>query len=492
MKAGRNDPCPCGSGKKYKKCCLGKNREASATPALAASPSSLSAAGSGSDPLDTLKAALATAKAREAKTPKPPRDPAIERAENRFKDFEAQAEEGRIALFQETLKDAELMDDEMAFAMLGQLHTDAAKRGERLRFAELVNALRNELPGVYDEGAHYYLSWRLLDALAEGRQEVVPSLTQELAIRAGRDLDSFVRSREYLEYHGQLSVLMEAHRVALPGVKSIQDSLVWGLSSFTNYAANLEIFDHLERSSSPDPTDPVLLKRIKYYVDQPDVEYLRDFIGDLTGTSGREWRADDFVLSLPRNDVRDGWDDDEEDKDEEEEPSSPGEVNLSRLISEFVGYWRREGAPFPLGNMVREELYSYFLRRHAGDLDPRPSMFEQAANPRKRLPKPPRPAHPLCPDRVTLEVCLAGLMGFMSGKYHTAAALFQAMPAWLRFLESRRLIDSELRKKVTNGLLPLHITLLKGLQDFTDDPTLYLRQQAWPGDAAREPRDSGP
>ena len=22
---GRNDPCPCGSGKKYKKCCLGKS-----------------------------------------------------------------------------------------------------------------------------------------------------------------------------------------------------------------------------------------------------------------------------------------------------------------------------------------------------------------------------------------------------------------------------------------------------------------------------------
>jgi hypothetical protein len=22
MKIGRNDPCPCGSGKKYKKCCL--------------------------------------------------------------------------------------------------------------------------------------------------------------------------------------------------------------------------------------------------------------------------------------------------------------------------------------------------------------------------------------------------------------------------------------------------------------------------------------
>src|ERR1039457_5988341 len=26
MKAGRNDPCPCGSGKKYKKCCLPKDQ----------------------------------------------------------------------------------------------------------------------------------------------------------------------------------------------------------------------------------------------------------------------------------------------------------------------------------------------------------------------------------------------------------------------------------------------------------------------------------
>ena len=34
---GRNDPCPCGSGKKYKKCCLGKeNTTAAATLAAVA------------------------------------------------------------------------------------------------------------------------------------------------------------------------------------------------------------------------------------------------------------------------------------------------------------------------------------------------------------------------------------------------------------------------------------------------------------------------
>jgi len=36
LKTGRNDPCPCGSGKKYKKCCLARDealeRERKAQP----------------------------------------------------------------------------------------------------------------------------------------------------------------------------------------------------------------------------------------------------------------------------------------------------------------------------------------------------------------------------------------------------------------------------------------------------------------------------
>ncbi|MEA1948950.1 MAG: SEC-C metal-binding domain-containing protein, partial [Thermodesulfobacteriota bacterium] len=29
VKVGRNDPCPCGSGLKYKKCCLGRSKSES-------------------------------------------------------------------------------------------------------------------------------------------------------------------------------------------------------------------------------------------------------------------------------------------------------------------------------------------------------------------------------------------------------------------------------------------------------------------------------
>ena len=35
-KIGRNEPCPCGSGKKYKQCCLAKDEVARSAPTVAA------------------------------------------------------------------------------------------------------------------------------------------------------------------------------------------------------------------------------------------------------------------------------------------------------------------------------------------------------------------------------------------------------------------------------------------------------------------------
>ena len=70
-------------------------------------------------------------------------------------------------------------------------------------------------------------------------------------------------------------------------------------------------------------------------------------------------------------------------------------------------------------------------------------------------------------------------MGLINGLYHSAAALFQAIPAWLRFLESRRLIDAGTSRKVAAELLPLHATLLRTWEQYTDDPLLYRQGQAW-------------
>jgi hypothetical protein len=486
MKVGRNDPCSCGSGKKYKKCCLAKDQ--SQTEASLPSLSARSRPVPFPTPHSQPAGPTSPSHGAEAATPATPPDPITLRAESRWREFESQPGEGQIAVFLETLGDAEVMTDDLAFEMLGVLHTQAVESSDRTRFVNCVEALRRCRPEVFDQGSHFYLSWCVVDALAENRQEVVLDRTRELATRANRDIDTFNRVADALGYHGQLSVLVEALRMAWPGVKSSDNILPWGISEFANRGADHEIFDFLGQTTSVDPADPVLLDRVRFFIEEPREDSLREFIGDLTGQSTGAWRTEDFALRPPRQRGRDDWDDDAM----EEQPPDPGAINLSRLIAEFVGYLRREdGVPFARGDLVRQELERYFVRRHEGGLDPQPNLLEQARHPNRRLPKPPRPAHPLCPERVTLDVHLGGLMGPMNGRYYRAAALFQAMPAWLRFLETRRLIDAGTRTTVAHELLPLHATLMGIWKKYADDPSLDRQQQAWPADVANELPQSG-
>jgi len=205
MTAGRNDLCPCGSGKKFKKCCWGKSQAATTQP--------LAAPSRPPGPTQLVPPRRNPAPAPPAARPKPPprvRTPAEEKWEACWTEFEAQEGEGRIAVFLQALDDKELMTDEGAFELLIQLHQDCVKRGVRVRFAELVESLRQRQPEVYQKEAHYFLSWMLLDALAESRLDVVPALARELAARAGRDIDVVNQSLSLLAYYGQLTTLVEA------------------------------------------------------------------------------------------------------------------------------------------------------------------------------------------------------------------------------------------------------------------------------------------
>jgi hypothetical protein len=483
---GRNELCPCGSGKKYKKCCLAKDQAAAAERLKAEPPLSVPVArpeGSATYQEPAVVAPAALKPAGRVLEPPPPRDPVAVRADEVWQRFEDEEDEGRIAIFHETLEDAEVMDDTLAFEMLSLIRGDAVRSANRQAHAECVAALRARLPEVYLKSAHFYLCWCLLDALAEARYEAVPGLARELATCAGRDVDLVERGMSYLGYHERQEALVEVCRIAWPLVKSSENVVPWGVSEFANEGADYEIFNYLEQTEAPDPADPALLERIRFFVDEPNEDYVRELIGDLSGLSGREWKSDDFALKPMRRGRRGDWyddDDDDDDGGEKSEAIDRGASNLHRLVNEFVGYLRREEAVwFPRGRLVRTELYDYFVKRSNGDLDPRPSMLEQAMNPKKKLPKPPRPIHPLCPERVTLDVHLAGLLDMMNALYHTAAALIQAMPAWLRFLESKRLIDAGMRGKVLEDLRPLHATLLNIWEQFEEDPALYRDGRVW-------------
>jgi hypothetical protein len=168
--------------------------------------------------------------------------------------------------------------------------------------------------------------------------------------------------------------------------------------------------------------------------------------------------------------------------DEEDEAPDEGQQNLFDLSVEFLGYLRREESiPYTKGELGREQIQRYLLERHAGELEPRESPFEAARRPkrRQRKQKPRKPRHVLCPDRGTLDRYLGQLLNFINPQRYKAAATLELVPAWLRFLESRQLIDAEERSKRKLDLRGLDTELLKVWQDYPADPALQRGLEGW-------------
>jgi hypothetical protein len=145
MKIGRNDPCPCGSGKKYKKCCLAKDEAAARQ-----------------DYAQHVEVQRAVMQAIEPSTPELPAsaplppapiDP-LDRARTQlWETFESAEPAEQPALFHGALAESELLDAETAFEMVCAIRD----HHDRVVFARALDALCEQQPELYEHDAPYYL-----------------------------------------------------------------------------------------------------------------------------------------------------------------------------------------------------------------------------------------------------------------------------------------------------------------------------------------------
>ncbi len=466
---GRNDPCHCGSGKKYKKCCLAKDEEArqSAKTELAATTG------------------FESTKEDKASREKP--DPHIEALNARLRDFDAADYEGKFNIFIRTLDDSELMDGEMAYEMLHDLFRYTIEHEERHRFDALVRGLRERLPDTYAAEASFFLRWLISNALVEDRSADVAGLFLELASLAGKDIDIFNRAEEMIAYHGQLPVLVDSMRLAWPAVISSSNIVSWGIDEFCNRAISYELLNYADQTPDPSVQSGRLLERLEFY-SEIDPKQASAYLAHLTKQCVKPWTMDDFVLSPPRRSR------DEEDEEDEmgvittngDQPN--GELNLYHLTIEFLGYLRRiEGMPYTKGELGRREIHRFILDRHDGKLEYRESMLQSAQRDierRKGRRLPPKRKYGryeniLVPDRDRLDRFLAGLLDMMNQLYHRTSALFEIIPAWLRFIELHGLIDAETRIQTLGDLIPLAENLRRIFSQYTDDPGPCQAMDGW-------------
>ena len=489
MKLGRNDPCDCGSGRKYKNCCLPKDEEAQIAKLnrerFERESEALASEAANHDNKEQPQAESFDL----AAAPKPKKATAKNRKaaafNARWDEFEAQNYEGQIAVFLKTLEEKKLLDDEMAFEMLNVLYPKTVEHHQRDRYDMLVHKLREELPAVYSKSAAYYLDHLITNALVTGRLEAIPPLAQELAAKAGKDIDTFNNFVNMLAYHGQLSTLVEVMRAAWPAVKKSRDIVPWGIDEYAEQAADYVVFDYLKRHPFPPIPDPELIRQIEFYT-EIKLERFTAYLAHLTGQANRHWTFDDFDLRTKGGKSK---------GDDAEQAPDSGRENLADLSFDFLGYLRRqENVPYTKGALARHHLSRYVLKRYNGELEQRQSMLEALMNSPQHNPKKRRHrtawgttdeehrdyvAAILCPDRETLDHYLAGLLNFINPQHYDVAATFELVPAWLRFLESRQLIAAPQRLATLRELHGLAAQLQELWKRYPDDPALQSQMENW-------------
>ena len=478
---GRNDQCPCGSGQKYKRCCLPKDRDAKDAEIKADQLEREMKAAAKSTPIlapqERPTSNLPSKTPVAAPAPKtvispPPEDPLKEAIYARWDEFEEADEDLQPALFLKTLDEPELMDDEMAYGMLNAIYYNGPNSPESSRIEEFVGLLRERLPDVYAASRQYYLHWLILNANASHKPERLFELAGEIAEIAGDDVDIYSQVVDLLAYHGYLEALSKASRIAWPLIKVSKD-IMWGQRKYAIWGAKCVLYERLERTPDLDGSDPQLIEQTKYFLDDLQLDWLKGYVDQTSGRASRNWSLSDFDIKptkktkAKRTEARDI---------PQATNQTTGEDALIEFSYKFVGYAHaHDGFSYTKAELARQNIVSYLIDRKAGRLETKESAKNKAQT----------PDHPLCPDRNTLSRFLTGMLTMLNFQRYDVAATMELLPSWLRFLETRGLIEPTQRESAMADIGNLHTELLAAFEPSNEDPLLAENFRKWPENVAR-------
>lgn len=500
MKLGRNDPCHCGSGKKYKHCCLGKEEEAGRIIHQIRQEQGINIFEHNleemlfddwnyepEDKLDNWEdveeddwdekepddewereALLADDKLE------PDDFEESEEGDNRivspeeeaaWQKFRAADLNGKITHFESVMAATEAMDSDEALNYLEEIFEAAYLEGARERYDALIEEFQRRHPQAYHDSAFAYLNNRISNALVLGNDAALGPLVKALA---AADVYGFNEALCALAYYGRLEEINAAMPLLNLKPEDPESEYPWGHHEASQVVRHLA-FALLEREGAPDMDDLSWYEPFTHFSKIPAAR-LAQFMALLSGKEQRRWSPENFHVPKKAR------------------PPGARTVtqNLFDLLLQFQGHVRRTRAvPFCKADLACEQLLNYLLRRACGELFPTNELQKNPAEfsrlrPRMHLEW---PAHVrlLCPDPVTLSRYLGSILNLNFSDAYLRAALFELLPEWLDFLVAQQLLEPGQREQTRCELLELYEAELAELRDFEYDPNLYknLSNSSW-------------
>lgn len=403
-KVGRNDPCPCGNGKKYKKCCLEGDLEKARSPSMGGMDVQIL----GPEEWDAMDE--------------------WEALDDRFQ----AADFGEKVRMLSELCGAPPEDEDMLLEWFLDLNDAAVSQQDRHAFGNCVDLLKASLPDTYAEITGVLLNERLMNAVKDCESDAVGRLFCELARFAHRVVDEFFQRTDQLAYLGYQDALVEGFRVGWPLIQAAGDDFDSAITDFAQLGADSEIYTYLESTQNPDPENPDLADRIRNFLGNEETQ-LEVRVGDIIGLADGSWERKDYEIT--RNVFR---------KNEDER--SRFYQRLHSLVSTFLGWLHREkGMSYARAGLVRMDLILFLVERLDGDL--RNIGFLNRAPYKNNL-----SIQILVPDRENLDDYLNESFSSFNLMFHRGMAFLEGVPYWLEFLKQRRILDEDSHHMIFKSL----------------------------------------
>lgn len=436
-KIGRNDQCHCGSGKKYKKCCIDKDQaewraqheeEMRKNVAYEDRPSYCYQKGDEDElPEEDFWDEGLDEKIR--------RDFIAEFDQLEFSD--------RVVYLANMLEAKDELIPYVAFEIFDKMQSAADNGIRREQVNNCINLMRTAFPEVFLSDVVFYARWYIVNNLAAGNYEGISLYFNEAAAMSVKGIDAFTEMIDMLAYHGLSSQLLEGMNLAWPRIRNSAELMEWAVDDFTLTLSDLETFDWLEKTAkSENPDIDELYTRMKSLFPNFDATHYQDYLARIKGESTTDWTMKDLELT--------------------------GKVrsNIGLLCQDFLGYLRQhEGVSFTKGNLACFAYVDYLLERHDGELTSRNGRIKVKRGRNSQ-------SHTLCPDSETLDLFLSRKMNMFSRRVYKVGAILELIPAWLRFLESKGLIDHDQKENTFAELMSVQATWLKILTRLSSDRAL--------------------
>jgi hypothetical protein len=355
----------------------------------------------------------------------------------------------KVGMIAEVFANQDLMETDIYYAFLFQLEDEVSNATERRQYHELVGQLRTYHSQLYDEEAPHFLKTCISHALTDNDIKMADHLFREFGMIADQDIDLFNCCLDQMIYFGELPLLVEVLRQGWDKVQDSMEIAPWGITEYAAQACVFEMLDYLARSTDPAGDDHKLLDRLAFYGIEPDNAWLAQELKCLHGSCDHVWSLEDF-----RNDSG---------KRQRREQIAD---NCSLIASEFLYYLNTEmGLAYPRAEMMGTEMRRYLKKRLTDQLDSRRSSSRVGPKSKPmRAKSQPKAWNPFCPDYDSLDSYMDSLLEFLNVQYWRAIAFLEAVPAWLLFLQSKGLIDNDMRTQClasTAKLIPVLENVVK-------------------------------